>query len=239
MSAPLAVLLIALLLPSCATARRAGDLAVADIKAVATAPLRASEEQWRKAAITAGAVGVALALDDEARALVLRNDSDLLADVTRGIEPFGGRYADRVLYALLAAGAIRDDRTMIAAGFDGVMTSLIASKGITPLLKNVTHRARPGNGSDDSFPSNHATQAFGIATVIASHYDQRWIDITAYAIASGVAYSRVDHDDHWLSDVIAGAAIGTAVGRVVVTTNKRQRWRITPTRNGVIIHVRY
>ncbi|HXG58266.1 MAG TPA: phosphatase PAP2 family protein, partial [Thermoanaerobaculia bacterium] len=225
-----------LLLVSCTTARRAGELAAADVAALVTAPARAEPRQWQRAALAAGAAGAAFALDDEARALVLRNDGRALDNIARAVEPFGGRYSERTALALLAAGAIRDDPRMTSAGADGLMTWLIASKGITPLLKSTFHRDRPGNGGNDAFPSNHATAAFGMATVIASHYERRWIGLTAYAIASGVAWSRMYGDDHWFSDVVAGAAIGTATGRLVVATHGRvrSRWRLKPlvTRDG-------
>jgi membrane-associated phospholipid phosphatase len=42
-------------------------------------------------------------------------------------------------------------------------------------------------------------------------------------LASLVAFSRLYHNAHWTSDVVAGALIGTLVGRTVVAVNKRIR----------------
>ena len=81
----------------------------------------------------------------------------------------------------------------------------------------------PFSGSDNSFPSGHATQAFAVASVISAHSDQVWVSVTAYTIAGLVGFARMYHNAHWTSDVTAGALIGTFVGRGVVALNKRLR----------------
>jgi membrane-associated phospholipid phosphatase len=136
--------------------------------------------------------------------------------------------------------AANNDRAR-AVAFDAIVSSVIASKAITPALKELTGRERP-NGGDASFPSNHATQAFAVASVIAGHYpEKRWVGWLAYGLANGVAFSRVYHDAHYTSDVLAGAAIGALVGRTVVTTNRRERatWTVTPARNGIVVSARW
>ena len=66
-------------------------------------------------------------------------------------------------------------------------------------------------------------EAFALATVIAEHYHSIWIDLGAYGVASMVGFARLDLNYHWASDVLAGAAIGTFVGHVVVHFN-RNHW---------------
>ena len=117
--------------------------------------------------------------------------------------------------------------------FDGAIASLIASGLITPALKEALGRSRPhqaASGTDfhpfggrASFPSGHTTQAFAVASVIAGEYDSRWVDVAAYGSAALVGYARVLHDAHYLSDVAAGALVGTLVGRTVVRANSRRR----------------
>ncbi len=60
-----------------------------------------------------------------------------------------------------------------------------------------------------------------MASVIAAHYRKWWVWTAAYGTAALVGYARVYHDAHWTSDVIAGAALGTAVGWRVVKRNSR------------------
>ena len=59
--------------------------------------------------------------------------------------------------------------------------------------------------------------------MISEHYDSLWITLTAYGLASAVGYARLNNDEHWTSEVLAGAAIGTFVGHVVVQFNQHHR----------------
>lgn len=77
---------------------------------------------------------------------------------------------------------------------------------ITQGLKNIIHKKRP-NGSDKSFPSGHTSAAFQGASFIHERYGLKYA-IYAYIGASYVGYSRVESDNHYLEDVLAGAAIG-------------------------------
>jgi membrane-associated phospholipid phosphatase len=64
-----------------------------------------------------------------------------------------------------------------------------------------------------SFPSEHTTFAFAVGTVMAeSGSDEyRWLRrLFGYGTGVYTAYARVKHDQHWLSDTVAGAAIGAA-----------------------------
>lgn len=203
-------------------------LAAHSVVEVAKAPVR----QWKSVAATTAVVAGAVMLDHEIADVVRSNDSATLGHAARSVEPFGGGASDKVIGAFLLYGvAGRNERARNVA-FDAFLSSVIASKGITPALKYVTQRPRPNHGKDDSFPSNHATQAFTVASVIATHYDDRpWVRWVAYTVAGGVGFARVYHDAHHTSDVIAGAAIGTLVGTTVARANRnaRSRWTIVPT----------
>jgi membrane-associated phospholipid phosphatase len=101
----------------------------------------------------------------------------------------------------------------------------------TELLKRLARRTRPSFGGDGtffvdhpdsrqeptSFPSGHAAGAFAVATVIASEYrDHRWVPWVTYGAAGLIAASRVALGRHFPSDVLAGAALGNSMGRMVV-----------------------
>jgi len=112
-------------------------------------------------------------------------------------------------------------------------------------LKGITQRARPLDGVErseffdggNSFPSGHSTQAWAVATVIAHEYrGRRAVQIAAYGAATAVSVARFTGQKHYLSDVVAGSALGFAIGRYVYTTHHRgsstdsELWRpmITP-----------
>ena len=113
---------------------------------------------------------------------------------------------------------------------------------ITNLLKGTLGRARPdaepdmrpsdfqfGEGfttkSRQSFPSGHTTTAFAAAASVTSEVHRMWPKYTwyvgpaLYAGATLVGVSRMYHNRHWASDVVAGAAIGTFTGWKVTRFN--------------------
>src|SRR5207253_146361 len=144
----------------CASAKRYGSLAAHDVADLVTAPKRATPAQWKRAALAVGAIAASAALDERVRDASRANQSRAADNIAKIVEPFGGRYGDRVLYGFLLAGA-----------------------------------------------------------------------------------ARIRHDAHWLSDVVAGAAIGTATARFIIATNDRRRatWSVAPIvgegRRGVVMRV--
>lgn len=61
-----------------------------------------------------------------------------------------------------------------------------------------------------SFPSGHATAAFTAAAVLSDDGNT----VAWFALATVVAYSRVYVRMHHTSDIVVGAALGLALGRV-------------------------
>lgn len=111
--------------------------------------------------------------------------------------------------------------------------AFIAANAAGTLIKVSAGRARPyadlGKGvfrpykmktSYTSFTSGHTTSAFAIASVFARRCASPWVGISAYALAAGTALERIYDDKHWASDVVAGAALGTAVGRWVAAPSR-------------------
>ena len=99
---------------------------------------------------------------------------------------------------------------------------------VTLSVKAVAQRARPEAGADrgeffvggTSFVSGHSSNIWSIATVVASEYhDKPIVPITAYSIASLVSVARFTAQRHYLSDVLAGSAIGFCIGRYVYRTH--------------------
>jgi|SRR6266853_464535 len=204
-----------------------------DIKETFTAPVRWDRKDWLIfGGVTAG-VGLALVFDEDIRSRIQRNRNSTVDSVFSAVEPFGQEYSAGVLLAFYVGGEFLHDPRAKSVALDGISASIIASGLMVQPLKYVIGRSRPNkdqgaydfhplNGSA-SFPSGHATQAFAVATVISEHYDSLWITLTAYGLASAVGYARLNNDEHWTSDVLAGAAIGTFVGHVVVHFNQHHR----------------
>jgi hypothetical protein len=75
-------------------------------------------------------------------------------------------------------------------------------------IKNHYSSLRP-YGGENSFPSGHTATAFVGSHIIYKEFKDSnpWIAYSGYAMGAFVAGSRVAHDKHWVSDVVAGAGI--------------------------------
>jgi membrane-associated phospholipid phosphatase len=104
--------------------------------------------------------------------------------------------------------------------------ALIDSLVVSEVIQFVSLRDRPsvnhaqGNffsssPTDSSFPSNHATAAWAMASVLGEEYPG-WLTRTAvYGLATGVSVSRVLAEQHFPSDVLVGSAAGWLIGHYV------------------------
>jgi membrane-associated phospholipid phosphatase len=84
-------------------------------------------------------------------------------------------------------------------------------------LKNTVHRQRPDHSPRRrSFPSSHtATSFLGAALLHQELKDtQQTLSYSGYFIATATGILRMYKNRHWLSDVIAGAAIGVVCGNL-------------------------
>jgi membrane-associated phospholipid phosphatase len=203
-----------------------------DARQLATAPLRWGRSDWTKLGLGLAAVGGAMLLDDEFRRVVDRNSSGTTRRLAAAVGPFGAEYSYGVLSAFYLAGRFLDDEKARAVAEDGLASSLIAAGAVTPILKLTFGRRRPSNaerrfdpgGREASFPSGHATQAFAVASVVASHYDSPWVRAAAYGL---VGLSRMERDVHFGSDVLAGALVGIVVGKAIVELHDAERLTIS------------
>lgn len=156
----------------------------------------------------------------------------------RVVEQFGDpRVVFPVSIIVFTGALLSDDVRFQDAAFTSVEALLFADV-ITLSLKMATGRARPGHDlgprSFDpfsgrySFPSGHATTAFAALTPWFLYYPG---PATAglLVLAGGTAVSRMATNEHWLSDVVAGSAIGFTTAYVLARRHVRLgSTRITP-----------
>lgn len=118
-----------------------------------------------------------------------------------------------------------------------VLQTAIVQAAYTTLLKGLTGRPDPiengdptnkqsgtcGNSSDSkaffqfvkgcTWPSGHASSAFSLISSLYAFYPEKtWIAYLGYPFALAIGLGMVDADEHWLSDVVAGAIIGHIIG---------------------------
>jgi membrane-associated phospholipid phosphatase len=212
-----------------------GKLLLDDLVYVIRSPSQWSDEDWRNAGIAAaGVIAVGSILDRKAyeRSVKLREREH--EQRAKNFERLGTNGAVlAVLGGFYVAGSMGNTESMYVAQ-DGLASSLIASAVITPALKLIVGRRRPSENEgslhlkpfsdkNSSFPSGHTTQAFVLASTIASHYDQPWGKGLAYGLATMTGAARVYHGAHFASDVAVGALIGAYVGSTVAAYNTARR----------------
>jgi membrane-associated phospholipid phosphatase len=90
---------------------------------------------------------------------------------------------------------------------------------LTLSLKGVINRTRP-DGTHYGYPSGHTSTAFTSAGVIHHYFGTIW-GLSAYLTATYVGLSRLQENKHYLTDVIAGAILGSYVAYKV--THKREK----------------
>ncbi|MEM9996231.1 MAG: phosphatase PAP2 family protein [Bacteroidota bacterium] len=146
--------------------------------------------------------------------------------------------------ALFGATLFTDNTRLQDAAFTSFQSALYAC-AVGYSLKAVIGRARPYTGdgafgyepfspSRDyySFPSGHTTMAFALVTPWVVYYPGP-VTYGLLGLSTGTAIARVAHDEHWATDVLAGAAIGAVTGvflarRHLSETEAREAVRVQP-----------
>ena len=142
-------------------------------------------------------------------------DTDIHAVRNSCIPNFHYIYDDYLQYApagvMLAMKAVGyESRSswgrMLTSDALSVAVMSVAVNGV----KYSVGRIRPDGSRHNSFPSGHTATAFMTATMLHKEYGWRspWFSIGGYTAAAVTGVSRLMNNRHWMTDVMAGAAIG-------------------------------
>lgn len=114
--------------------------------------------------------------------------------------------------------------------------SFAVASTLVAVIKELVDRARPAladpainpliaTPDSPSFPSGHTATAFAAAAVVASFHPRlRW---PVYGLAALVGASRIYLGVHFWLDVLAGAALGIAVGLTAAWVGRRIASRLS------------
>lgn len=219
------------------TARSIGDIflddaliALDDGASFVTAPLRFNLHDW---AVTAGFVGATGALISADAGLKRRWGRDTEQSLNNDFWDIPTRYgvveyANIFAVSTYAVGLFgRSDDIRVTGRL--LFESLAFAGGSVMVVRYIAGRSRPyGDNTPwdfngfrwsnefQSFPSGHTVVAFAMSTVLAERIDQLWARVLFYGMASLTAFARVHNNQHWTSDVFAGAVFGIAAGFHVV-----------------------
>ncbi|HKE96544.1 MAG TPA: phosphatase PAP2 family protein [Povalibacter sp.] len=215
---------------------QAGDLTASEVledtRLYFTAPLRWDSDNWLYFGASIVAVGAATQYDDDVRSHFI--DGSHAAPAGQDPNSLEHALPAAALFAgTLTAAALVHSRD--GYGESWSMLEAGALSGVTAVaLKYASGRDRPNEtdqvdawfAGGDSFPSLHTTMAFAIGTVFAESGNDRyrWLRRSlGYGVAAGTAYLRLRDNVHWLSDTVAGAALGVASAQFVMNRHDLMR----------------
>ena len=141
------------------------------------------------------------------------------------------------------AGELSDNLKLSDTG-KKALASLLGTESIIQPLKYLTRRHRPDGSDRHSFPSAGAGAASSLIPAVYHEYGLVPATLTT-AAAMFIGFSRIYGNQHHLSDVLAGYAIGLGWGIVVETYQRHQsRWTLVPisegrTMAGLALHLRW
>jgi len=187
--------------------------------------------RWWHGAIAVGGLSALMLLDGPSQRFFQGRRSTGGDDFARTIRRIGQpEVYGTITLGMVGAGLISGDANLTRAG--GRLAATLALAGATSTLtKLALGRPRPSESLDadgyvpfsgqDAMPSGHTTVAFALATALADDIHRPWASVGLYTLASGVGWSRINDNRHWLSDVVGGALVGITSAKLV-----NGRWRI-------------
>ncbi len=204
-----------------------------DTGTILTSPLRWDAKDW----LIFGGVGAATAglmfADKGIRNYVQKHRNGATDTFSDIFSPFGTYVPAALTAGMYITGHALDMPKLKAASTDALEASLISVGVFAVPMKVFTGRSRPYKDQgpayyeplrlDTSLPSFETSFAFSVASVFSEHFDHPVVSALAYGLAGAAGLTRIIKDKHWTSDVFLGAAIGTAVGKMVVKLNEKRR----------------
>ena len=192
---------------------------------------QASVIRWWHGALVLGGVSLFTLLDEPAQRFTQDNRNGHSNDVAHAFRHVGQpELYGTITLGLVGAGLLSGNPEMTRAG-GRLAASLLLAGAATTGLKLAIGRTRPNEtlnayefhpfSGEDAMPSGHTSIAFALATALADDIHQTWASVGLYTIATGVGWSRMNDNKHWLSDVGAGAALGISSAKLM-----NGRWRI-------------
>ena len=223
----LLVLLTTLLAMATSTACFAANSDVSsvlqDAKLYVTAPVRWDQRDWLYAGGSILAIAASHHYDTQVREHFAVSGTLDTKDTHSTKDALPAAAAVAATWALAFVwddrAGYQETRDMLEAGSFSVASTLV--------LKQLARRQRPNETSNSngwfkggsSFPSLHVSAAMAIGTVLAESGgdDYRWVRRgLGYGLGIATGYARLQHHQHWLSDTVAGAALGMATARFVL-----------------------
>ena len=177
--------------------------------------LNAVSDPTNQAVLGGTALGAALAYPIDLKVKDYAQTKGLLPkNVSHFGDRYGGRWAHKILWSsiLATSWANKEHGRNVYRKIEYSTVAMLTNGIITHIMKVSFGRVRPNGGCCKSFPSGHTSHSFTVAAIAHELFGDI-IGTVAYLTAPLVAVSRINDNKHYLSDVVFGAGLGTAIGR--------------------------
>jgi hypothetical protein len=191
------------------------------------------KKDWIYSAALLLGTAASFSLDTEIKDIAARNQNSTMNSITNIGEKYGnGVYVVLLSAGLFTTGLLFESQKVENTGrilFEG----LLVSGALVQVIKIVSGRSRPyldegpfmfnffeTDFDHTSFPSGHTIVAFTTSSVLAATIKNSYASIALYSLAGLTAYQRIYSNNHWFSDTVLAAIIGTVVGNALVKINE-------------------
>jgi PAP2 superfamily len=211
-----------------------------NIVSLVKTPFHWSADQWLQFGGSVILVGV-LVPTDEVLNIPFENWTTSAAETfgEAGDVVGGAPFQFGLTGAALGVGLITKNKKWQNFALDNLQAQIFTG-GLTWVVKELTHRARPETGEGNfawygpfhgqenkSFFSGHTSLSFSTATMIYLYTGRKWwVGALSYGTAAAVGISRMQQQKHWASDVVAGALIGTSVANFIYKQQQNRRQKV-------------
>jgi membrane-associated phospholipid phosphatase len=220
-----------------------------DQKAIWTSPFHTKKQDIKWWVIFGTATGTLIALDKHIQKVA--PDTSTLRTIGADTSNLGAAYTLIPIGAMFYfAGSAKGSQHFRETGML-MFESLVDTTIVELIIKSVTNRERPleGNGEgrffhgnsvwNASFPSGHAINTFGMASIFAHEYPHKlWVKLLAYGYAGAIVGARLAADKHFPSDVVAGGAMGWFIGDYVYAKRHNPDVDKKPVARKILEHIR-
>jgi membrane-associated phospholipid phosphatase len=199
-------------------------------------PLTWTEKEWKTTSLVIGSGLVSYIIETDIKKWVDAQNSNLINTMGNLGDSFGSPYLLLPLTASIAGYGFLSNNTKLTDTSVQAFSAGIITGGLTKGIKALFNRHRPSSGdahdvfdgpsfsgseTSQSFPSGHSSVTWAMSTIFSENYkDNSIIYYGSYGFATFISVSRAFQNEHWVSDIIIGSAIGHFIAKSILEDYK-------------------
>lgn len=190
-------------------------------------PTKFDRDDWINLSATTAITSFTFLIDEPIKKLVKENRTDFSNKIFAIDDFYHLESMGIMMGGIYFTGLIQKNERNRNLGLK-LLQSTAYTAGATLLFKFLIGRERPTESDEsmsfspfntkwnfNSIPSGHSSLAFAFSTIMANEHNNFFWKFCWYTLSSLTAIARIHNNHHWLSDTIAGAALGYFIGEFV------------------------